>query len=78
MKRVDISNKLNKIRKFRNRINHNEPICFNGNKIDLDNCEEIYNSIICILKWINPETMHLLKNIDEVSYIINISKNINS
>jgi len=64
--RVDILNQLTKIRKFRNRIYHNEPICFKGNEVDLKTPLNIYNSILNLMKWINPDTQILLKGVDEV------------
>ena len=69
--RVEILNNLTKIRKFRNRINHNEPICFKGNSVDFNIPIEVYNSILNILKWINPETILLLQDIDKVLLTIN-------
>ena len=36
-----INQKLNRIREFRNRVYHNEPICFNGNNIDFTNAVNI-------------------------------------
>ena len=52
--RVDILNSLNKIRRFRNRINHNEPICFEGLNIALTIPIEVLEAICSLLKWINP------------------------
>ena len=64
--RVDILNKLTKIRKFRNRIYHNEPICFKENIVDFQEPIEIYYSILDILNWINSETLILLNDVDDV------------
>ena len=64
--RVDILNILTKIRKFRNRIYHNEPICFNENRVDLQIPINIYYSILNILNWIDPETLILLNQVDDV------------
>jgi hypothetical protein len=64
--RVDILNQLTKIRKFRNRIYHNEPICFKGNEVDLQTPLNIYISILNLMNWINPDTHTLLKGVDEV------------
>ena len=50
-----ISKKLNRIRTFRNRIYHNEPICFNGRGVDFSNAEKIENEIYELLNWIDPE-----------------------
>ena len=73
--RVEVLNILNQIRKFRNRINHNEPICFYKNTVNLQLPLHIYESIIQLLNWINPETHILLNDIDEVYLSINLAKN---
>lgn len=64
--RVNISNRLNKIRRFRNRINHNEPICFEGLNVALTIPIETLEAIITLLKWINPETLKLLEEFNDV------------
>jgi hypothetical protein len=64
--RVDILNSLNKIRRFRNRINHNEPICFEGLNIALTIPIEVLEAICSLLKWINPETLKLLDEFNDV------------
>jgi hypothetical protein len=88
--RNEVCNRLYKIRQFRNRINHNEPICFNGNVIDFTYVEDTYNSIIDILTWIDPELINWIKNINSVPVkianartifhmpITNYSNNLNS
>lgn len=47
--RKEVSAELDKIRRFRNRIHHNEPVCFNGNTIDFTSTLIVYNSINDIL-----------------------------
>jgi len=74
--RIDVCDRLNKIRKFRNRINHNEPICFNGNYIDFNYAEDVYNSIIELISWIDPELIDWIKNVDSVMIKINNAKKI--
>jgi hypothetical protein len=64
--RSEVCNRLFKIRQFRNRISHNEPICFNGNAIDFTYVDDVYNSIIEILTWIDPELINWIKNINSV------------
>jgi hypothetical protein len=64
--RGEVFSRLNKIRQFRNRIHHNESICFNGNVIDFTYVEDVYNSIIDILTWIDPELINWIKNINSV------------
>lgn len=64
--RSEACDRLNKIRQFRNRINHNEPICFNSNPIDFTYVEEVYDAIIEIMIWIDPELIKWIKDIDTV------------
>ena len=53
--RKEVCDKLNEIRLFRNRIYHNEPICFIGNNINFQRCEEIYQNVIDILNLTNRQ-----------------------
>lgn len=69
--RKEIIRELDKIRRFRNRINHNEPICFRGDDIDFTVTIEVYNSITNLLNWIDPEIMKLVSDIDKVKITIN-------
>jgi len=69
--RKEISDNINKIRRFRNRINHNEPICFNKNKIDFSEAIEVHNSILNLLQWIDPEIIDFINPIDNVLEAIN-------
>ena len=48
--RHNISATLNNFRNFRNRIFHNEPICWNLNKL-----EDIYDTLKQIMVWINHD-----------------------
>jgi len=57
--RKEICDELNKIRVFRNRVNHNEPICFNGSVIDLTKAKNVYQSICNILNWIDTDLLRL-------------------
>lgn len=68
--RKDISNILFDIREFRNRIFHNEPICFVNNKIDFSYAKDIYASIINILTWIDPQIPISLHELDRVLKVI--------
>jgi hypothetical protein len=74
--RREACDRLNKIRQFRNRINHNEPICFNGAGIDFTYVEEVYDAIIEILTWIDPELIKWIKDIDTIRTKINNAKTI--
>lgn len=68
--RKEINDELDKIRRLRNRINHNEPICFKGNKIDLTSTLSVYKSLTNLLAWIDPEIINLISDIDEVKKTI--------
>lgn len=70
--RKEACDELNNIRVFRNRINHNEPICFSGNNIDFTYARKVYDSIINVFSWIDPEILTYIKDIDKVQ--INIAK----
>ncbi|MFK8102318.1 MAG: hypothetical protein AB8G15_07335 [Saprospiraceae bacterium] len=48
--RSEISVKLQRIRDFRNRIYHNEPICFDRNQINFRIAEDIKNDIYDLLE----------------------------
>ena len=74
--RKEIADELNNIRKFRNRINHNEPVCFNGNAIDLTYANSVYNSMIHILTWIDPEIIEYISDINNVQKTIRFAQNV--
>jgi hypothetical protein len=60
---VQVSNKINTIRQFRNRIFHYEPI------IDRANLEQDRNNILEVLGWINPEMKKLSEIYDEYDFL---------
>lgn len=64
--RASIYSKLDKIRDFRNRVNHCEPICFNGNSIDCTESLAILNTIYDLLKWIDPELEKFFEGLENV------------
>lgn len=74
--RKEISDYLNKIRLFRNRINHNEPICFVSDRIDFLPAEEIYSRLVMLLDWIDPQILYWISDIDSVKDSINNAKSI--
>lgn len=72
--RKEVCAELHKIRKFRNRINHNEPICFNGINIDFSSAEDVHKSMKDILSWIDPEIVKWVAELDTVQNKINNAK----
>ncbi len=74
--RREVADTLNKVRLFRNRVYHNEPVCFNGNSIDLSNAEAIHVMIKDVLSWCDPDLIKWIKDIDSVTAKINSAKKI--
>ncbi|MCD8431821.1 hypothetical protein LNJ05_03515 [Tenacibaculum finnmarkense genomovar ulcerans] len=66
-----LNQKLNNIREFRNRVYHNEPICFNGNIINFTEVTNIKNEIYELLEWIDTDLT------DYVNYFNGIDTEIN-
>jgi hypothetical protein len=58
---------LSKIRDFRNRIYHNEPVCFNGTSVDFSYAGQIRNDIIEMLGWMNLEIKKYVLGFDTVN-----------
>jgi hypothetical protein len=64
--RPDITNKLNAIRDFRNRVYHNENICFHNNTIDFTHAINIKNEIYNLLDWMDADLRGYVVLFDEV------------
>lgn len=67
---------LNNIRFFRNRLYHNEPVCFNVNTIDFQKAEDIYQSIRDVFSWCDPELLLWIRDVDTIITKINNAKRI--
>lgn len=57
---------LKEIREFRNRVYHNEPICFKGNSIDFSRAVQIRKYILQIINWIDPELLKVTAYYDNI------------
>lgn len=68
--RKEVYDALSRIRDFRNRINHNEPICFVNGQLNFSDARDTYTTIIELLKWIDPDIQSSLNEIDKVLKII--------
>jgi len=64
--RARLYSKLDEIRKFRNRTNHCEPICFNAKRIDCSRALAIKGKLYNLIEWINPEIIPFFEAIDNV------------
>lgn len=76
IQRKEINLKLDRIREFRNRVYHNEPVCFNGNKVDFTEAKTIKHEIYETLSWIDPELSKYIKQFDHVDEKINHALNL--
>lgn len=65
-----VASKLREIRKFRNRINHNEPIILYLNTIDFTLATEIHHSILEVLNWIDPKLIRWISELDKIKNIL--------
>ena len=64
--RVDIAKSLKAIREFRNRIYHNEAICFNNITIDFAHAQYIKTAIYELLDWMDSDLSAYVVTFDEV------------
>ncbi|MCG8894713.1 hypothetical protein G1K73_13275 [Tenacibaculum finnmarkense] len=65
-KRETIKIKLDNIRDFRNRIYHNEPICFSGKTVNFDKAIKIKNDIYDLLLWMNADFIYYNSYFEEI------------
>ena len=71
-----LSHKLNDIRELRNRIHHNEPICFNGSGIDFSNAIRAKKDIYELLTWIDGDLTKYALYFDSITAKINTINNL--
>jgi len=64
--RPDITNILNDIRQFRNRVYHNENICFDNITIDFTNAIKIKSEIYNLLEWMDVDLKDYVLQFDTI------------
>lgn len=66
--RKEVNQRVQQIRVMRNRISHNEPLCFNDKQYDMAYVNEMYAMIRDFLGWIDPQIVAALgkENLDSV------------
>ncbi len=74
--RKEVNEELGKIRLFRNRIHHNEPICFHGTSLDFNTTHSVHQSIKNILSWIDNDLLNYLNDFDRVQKTISFATKI--
>lgn len=62
----DIANMLRNIRELRNRIYHNEAICFNNITIDFAHAKKVKAEIFELLEWMDADLRIYVKKFDDV------------
>ncbi len=68
--RNTISSYLKRIREFRNRIYHNEAICFNNITIDFTHVSAIKSDIYTLLDWMDADLKPYVQQFDNISAAI--------
>jgi hypothetical protein len=69
LNRKTIKIKLTAVRHLRNRISHNEPICFEGQRFTLKKAERIFEETITIFEWIDPIFVVWLKKFTKSAHL---------
>ncbi|MBC6400156.1 MAG: hypothetical protein GDA37_03920 [Ekhidna sp.] len=71
-----IAQKLNRIRKFRNRVYHNEPICFDGQSANFSEAGDIRDEVFEILSWIDSDLLTYAEHFNGIKSKISQANNI--
>ena len=58
--RKEVNQMVQQIRDLRNRISHNEPLCFNNKSFDMTYASDMYVMIRDFLNWIDPQIVTAL------------------
>ncbi len=64
--RSNIFDQLYRVRQLRNRISHNEAICFNGTGYECSEASRVYQIIINHLSWMDADIMLWVASLDNV------------
>jgi len=67
--RNKVSAPINKIRNFRNRVFHHEPISWN-----LDKLEEIHHTILEVMHWLNADLTAIVNSYDRIPKLLEKAK----
>jgi len=76
-KQKTINQELDKIRQFRNRIAHHQPLCLNmSDELDLSYSEELYRLILQYIRWLGYGKSNIYQGLDHMQSIFTKMKNI--
>jgi len=76
IQRTDISNTLRKIQQYRNRIYHNEPICFANRQVEVTGIQTLYVDLNQIMNWLNADIIQFIHNVETHQNLVNRIKNL--
>lgn len=72
-----INQDLDKIRQFRNRIAHHQPLCFNSqDQVDMTFSQERYDLILQYTNWMGYGNSHIYQGLDHVQAVIDKMRNL--
>lgn len=74
--RSHVATMLGRIREFRNRIYHNEPICFSGINIDFALALQVLRDIHDLIGWLDPQLRAYTDYFNNIQNKINQSNNL--
>ncbi len=74
--RSSIRDTLKEIRDFRNRVYHNEPICFDDSHIDFSSAESARTKIYTLLDWIDSDLRNHVWYYDRIDKRLSVAKRV--
>lgn len=74
--RGGLHRKMKRVSKFRNRIYHNEPICFYNGDIDFQKIREIRLDVLDLLSWVSDSAKEFFIEYDGINTEIEIAEKI--
>jgi Abi-like protein len=67
--RREISQKLHLVRILRNRISHNEPIIFQGDRFDLAQVKQLRSTLLELAGWLNPQLFAWMSQLADIRFL---------
>ena len=72
--RKEVNVRIQQIRLLRNRVSHNEPLCFKDRHFDLTYVKNMYTILDDFMVWLNPNIMKTLSSEDLDHVVAEIAK----
>jgi hypothetical protein len=71
--RSSLHQQLTRVREFRNRIYHNEPVCFNGRTIDFAHVRGLRQEIFDLFQWMDSDLTDYAEYFDSIQSKIDLA-----